>query len=82
MSAGAVEARFFVSGYERRAYDPEATEITLAAVSRGEHNKNWARATPSGQIKMTIKNEGAASWFIDQLGQEIAVHFTPAPAAD
>ena len=43
----AVEARFFVAGYERRAYDPEATEVTLVAVSRGEHNKTWARATPS-----------------------------------
>jgi hypothetical protein len=78
----AVEARFFVSGYERRSYDPEATEVTLIAVSRGEHNKNWARATPSGQIKMTIKNESAASWFVDKLGTEIAVRFTPAPAED
>jgi hypothetical protein len=75
----AVEARFFVSGYERRAYDPDATEVTLVAVSRGEHNKNWARATPSGQIKMTIKNESAASWFTGQLGAEIAVTFRPAP---
>jgi len=78
----AVEARFFVSGYERRAYDPEATEVTLVAVSRGEHNKNWARATPSGQIKMTIKNASAASWFVGQLGAEIAVTFRPAPPED
>jgi len=75
----AVEARFYVSGYQRRAYDPDATEVTLTAVSRGEHNKNWARATPAGQITMTIKNGSAASWFVDKLGTEIAVHFTPAP---
>lgn len=76
----AVVARFFVSGYQRRAYDPEATEVTLNAVSRGEHNKTWARATPSGEIKMTIKNESAASWFMDRLGSEIEVSFTPAPS--
>jgi hypothetical protein len=79
---GAVEARFYVSGYERTAYDPDATTVKLVAVSRGEHNKNWARATPSGQITMTIKNESAASWFVSQLGAEIAVVFTPAPAED
>lgn len=78
----AVEARFFVSGYERRAYDPDATEVTLVAVSRGEHNKSWARATPAGQIKMTIKNESAASWFVRKLGDEIAVTFRPAPPGD
>ncbi len=78
----AVEARFYVSGYERRAYDPDATEVTLVAVSRGEHNKSWARATPSGQVKMTIKNESAASWFISKLGAEIAVTFCPAPSGD
>jgi hypothetical protein len=76
----AVEARFYVAGYRRRSYDPDATEVELVAVSRGEHNKNWARATPAGNIKMTIKNEGAAAWFIGQLGKEIAVHFTPAEA--
>ena len=76
----AVEARFFVSGYQRRAYDPDATEVTLTAVSRGEHNKSWARATPAGQITMTIKNESAASWFVGMLGAEVAVVFTPAPA--
>lgn len=76
----AVEARFYVAGYQRRSYDLEATEVTLVAVSRGEHNKTWARATPAGEIKMTIKNGSAASWFIDKLGSEVAVHFTPAPA--
>ena len=78
----AVEARFFVSGYQRRAYDPDATEVTLVAVSRGEHNKTWARATPAGQITMTIKNASAASWFVGKLGAEIAVMFTPAPPDD
>lgn len=74
-----VIARFFVSGYQRRAYDPSATEVTLHAVSRGEHNKTWAQATPSGEIKMTIKNESAAAWFTDRLGAEIEVTFALVP---
>ncbi len=77
--AGAVEARFYVSGYQMQAYDPEAVAVTLQAVSRGEHNKDWAKYTPSGQITMTIKNPGAASWFTERLGQEVAVTFAPAP---
>lgn len=74
-----VEARFYVAGYQRYAYDPEATQVELQAVSRGEHNKNWAKYTPNGSIKMTIKNPGAADWFVGQLGKEISVTFTEAP---
>lgn len=75
----AVQARFYVSGYERTSWDQSATIVKLQAVSRGEHNKTWASATPSGQIQMTIRNEGAAGWFVDRLGKEIAVEFTEAP---
>lgn len=75
-----VEARFYVAGYERQSYDPDATMVKLQAVSRGEHNKNWAKYTPNGSITMTIKNEGAADWFVGQLGKEISVVFSEAPA--
>lgn len=77
--SGSVEARFYVAGYEMQSYDPTATAVTLRAVSRGEHNKSWAAATPYGEVKMTIKNPGAAEWFTERLGQEIAVTFAPAP---
>jgi hypothetical protein len=74
----AVTARFYVSGYERNAYDPSVTQVKMQAVSRGEHNKNWAAATPSGQIQMTIRNESAAAWFVDRLGKEVSVTFRQA----
>lgn len=77
--AGAVEARFYVAGYEMQSYDPEAVSVKLQAVTRGEHNKNWAKYTPSGSIQMSIRNPGAAAWFTDRLGQEVAVTFAPAP---
>jgi hypothetical protein len=74
-----VEARFYVSGYERAAWDPAATTVKLQAVSRGEHNRDWASATPNGSVQMTIRNEGAAGFFVDRLGKEIAITFTEAP---
>jgi hypothetical protein len=80
--ADAVEARFYISGYERNSYDPTATRVKMQAVSRGEHNKSWAQATPAGTIEMTVKNTSAADWFVDRLGKEVAVTFTPAPGGD
>ncbi len=78
----AVQARFYVSQLSRFAYDTGSVQVTLQAVSRGEHNKSWAAATPSGQIVMTIKNPSAASWFTERLGTEVAVMFSEAPAGD
>jgi hypothetical protein len=75
----AVEARFYVSGYERFAYDPSSTQVKLQAVSRGEHNKTWAAATPNGAITMTVKNESAAAWFTERLGKEVSIVFSEAP---
>jgi hypothetical protein len=77
-----VTARFYVAGYERTSYDPDATIVKLQAVSRGEHNKEWAKYTPNGSIQMTIKSDGAASWFVNRLGQEVSVLFSPAPSDD
>lgn len=76
--SSAVVARFYVSGYEVQSYDIDAVRVKMQAVSRGEHNKNWAKYTPSGMIEMTIKNPGAADWFIERIGQEVEVRFTPA----
>jgi hypothetical protein len=80
--SGAVEAGFYISGYECNAYNPDATIVKLQVVSRGEHNKSWAAATPTGQITMTINNASAAAWFVDKLGQEVAVRFELVPGGD
>ena len=42
----AVEARFYLSGYKWTAYQPERRR-RLPVVSRGEHNTEWAAATPT-----------------------------------
>lgn len=76
----AVEARFYVAGYECQSWNPDAVNVTLRAVSRGEHNKTWAAATPSGEVKMMILNTSAAAWFTERLGKEVSIVFSEAPA--
>lgn len=78
----AVQARFYVSQLSRFSYDTGSVQVVLQAVSRGEHNKSWAAATPSGQVTMTVKNPSAASWFTERLGTEVSVTFSEAPAED
>lgn len=68
-----VIARFFVSEVTRRAYNPDAAEITLNVASRGEENKVWAAATPSGTIKMNVLNALAVEAF--EIGKEYKVTF-------
>lgn len=69
-----VRAKFFVTELRQNNY---GGGVTLQPVCRGEDNKAWASATPSGKIEMTIKNELAMTQFV--LGEEYYVDFTPAP---
>jgi hypothetical protein len=78
----AVRAKFYVHALSRQAWDPDALKVTLSVVTRGEENRDWAAATPSGTIEMMIKNSGAAAQFAEALGKEFDVLFTVAePAA-
>lgn len=72
-----VRAKFFCSEIRRTTY---GGGVTLNAVSRGEDNKKWASATPSGEIKMTILNELAVEFF--DVGAEYFIDFTPAPKGE
>lgn len=85
-----VVARFYVrqvtrhSGPAMVGYATPApnVEVVLNPVSgsKGDANKDWASATPSGEIKMFIGNPDAATWFNDRLGQDIAITFEDRPA--
>lgn len=83
-----VTARFYVqsvnklaSGHRPAGYAAPAPVITvtLHPATRGEENKAWASATPSGEIRMTIGNPEAAAWFESMLGQDVAITFEPRP---
>lgn len=69
-----VRAKFFVQEVAKTTY---GGRVRLQAVCRGEDNKVWAAATPSGSIEMAIRNESALAQF--EPGDELYVDFTVAP---
>ena len=78
-----VRAKFYISEMTVRAYNPEHVTVVLAPVTRGEENRDWAAATPAGNITLTINNPGAGDQFREWMAakQEIAITFEPAPPA-
>ena len=81
-----VQARFYVQRVTRYAYgssrpgwaEPSPNvEVILQPVSPSRHAENaeWASATPSGEIKLTVGNPDAAEWFNSRLGCDIAITF-------
>lgn len=72
-----VRAKFYVTEVGRTGY---AGKVVLAAVTRGEDNKVWSQATPSGGITLSIKNELAFEQF--DVGDEFFVDFTRAPKGE
>lgn len=77
----AVVARMYVESITRQAYDKKQVGIKLRVVSRGEHNKEWAAATPTGSVDLGILNPDAAQFYIDAFdaNREILVGFDLAP---
>lgn len=73
-----VVARMYVSTTQRFAYNPESVTVELQAVSRGEENKAWATATPSGSVKLSINNGPAGKWFEERLGKDVLITFEDA----
>lgn len=80
----AVRAKFYVAQMTQYAnavvagYAAPAPrgEVILRPVTRGgDDNAQWASATPSGEIKMTVNDGGGFAWFHERLGQDIAITF-------
>jgi hypothetical protein len=82
-----VRAKFYVRGITRWN---SGGSVELQAVVRGNENKSWCSATPSGQLTMSILNESALQVFEDALNRgrageikpEFYLDFTPAFEAD
>jgi len=72
----AVSAKFYVTSVEETDY---GTAVHLGAVCRGAHNKEWAVATPAGNMTMTIRNEVAAEQFKLHEEYEVLFHHVPKP---
>lgn len=77
----AVVAKMYVSEVKRMAYNRDQVTVTLNCVARGEENKEWAAATPSGEVKLNVMNAAAAQQFVEGFdsGAEWFVTFEPAP---
>lgn len=70
-----VAARFFVSEITQFAYNPGNAKVKLMPSTKGEVNKEWAAATPSGEMWMNIGNAAAADWFRERLGRDVSIRF-------
>jgi len=76
----AVRARFYVAEVTRYAnqvqegYAAPAPRgmVVMRPVTRGEDNKEWASATPSGEVRMTVTGP-AWPWFDERLGKEVSI---------
>ena len=79
----AVTARFFIQKIVKFANGGYAEPKPMGTVhlmpsTRGEENKMWASATPSGSIEMTIRGD-AFPWFEDRLGKDLHITFDDVP---
>lgn len=81
-----VQARFYVRSIEKHATAVNAAgwanpapviSVKLSPVSgsKGDVNKEWSSATPSGEIALTVGNPAAAAWFEEHLGKDVAITF-------
>lgn len=61
-----VRAKFNIAKIELSPGN-QGGKVVLQAVSRGERNADWASATPSGTIEMTVNNPAGFQWFLDRL---------------
>lgn len=79
----AVTARFYVDEMTRRSYNPGHAAIVLKPAYRGEENKAWSEATPSGEIKLHVSNPAAVEQFHQWMisGQDLHLTFAPVDKA-
>lgn len=65
-----VSAKFYVSKVEGQ-------QVSMYPVCRGVENREWASATPGGNLMMSISNPEALAQFT--AGEEYSLTFTHAP---
>lgn len=74
----AVRARVFVQSVKESAGQPDAREIEMRAVTRGDEAREWSKWTPSAHFVMHVSNPAALPLF--RPGAELMVTFEEAPA--
>ena len=74
-----VRAIFYVAGVEKRAN--EVGIVRCQAVAKGPY-KEWAKFSPSGQLEITSLNPAATDWFLERVGQDVALTISDPTEAD
>jgi hypothetical protein len=69
-----VRAKMFVAEVGQTTY---GGKLVMRPVTRGDDNKAWSQATPSGELTLTIRNELAMERF--RVGDEWFLDFTKVP---
>lgn len=72
-----VRAKLYLEAITERAW---ATEVTLRVVTKQSADgevPDWSAATPTGELKLNIKNRAAVEQFIGKVGDEFFVDITP-----
>lgn len=85
----AVKAKFYVTEITRRAASSMGGyaepvplgEVVMRPCVRGEENKEWASATPSGEFKMVVRGE-ALLVFEQLLGKDVSITIEEIPASN
>jgi hypothetical protein len=86
-----ITARFYVASTRKFAGQTQEgwaapaprIEVELNVVSANKPgNAEWASATPSGKLIMTVGNPEAAVWFEEMLGQDVELIIRPRSEAE
>lgn len=59
-----IVAHFYLAEAKASAYNEEQLEVLLRVVGN-DANKDWAASTPTGELKMNIRNPAAIDIFRD-----------------
>jgi hypothetical protein len=59
-----IVAHLYLAEAKALAYNPDQLEVTLRVVGN-EANKSWAASTPTGELKLAIRNPDALGIFRD-----------------
>lgn len=76
----AVKARFVVNSITHTKVgggwaSPAPVGAVKLGAAYGDQNKEWAAATPSGVIDLTIGNPAALEFFNENLGETVEITF-------
>lgn len=62
-----ISARFYLTQFTYGAMSASSAEFGV--VTRGEHNRPWSVATPSGRMKIASMTEAERDWMAAQVNQ-------------